>query len=336
MRRWLVVMITVSFALGALLAGAAQGAPEKKLPRHSAVQHVFVVVLENSTYDEITGPTAATTMPYLTSLAAKGVTLDQMFAVDHASLGNYIALTSGYEANDKTKADCFQYDCVYPTGQDDNVANQLEAKHITWKAYMDGMTQPCQKPPTQGASDPFVVGYATRHDPFMYYSSIVDDPTRCAAHVVPFSQLATDLGGAHVPSYAFISPDTCNDAHDRGDNCGLTHADDWMKQNVQPILDSKAYKQGGVLIITTDESEGADSSGCCGNAQGGHIATFVISPLVAKPGSRTSTQYTHFSTLRWIENSFGLPCLRHACDPGTKAFGTDVFKKKATKATAAQ
>jgi hypothetical protein len=330
MRRCLAVAITVAFGLGALLAGAAGGAPAKKPPR-SAVQHVFIVVIENASYDELTGPSAATTMPYLTSLAAKGVTLDQMFAIDHASLGNYIGVTSGYEANDKTKADCLHYDCVYPTGQDDNIANQLEAKHLTWTAYMDGMTQPCQKPPTQGAPDPFLVGYATRHDPFMYYSSIVDDPARCAAHVVPFEQLATDLGAAKVPTYSFISPDTCNDAHDRGDDCGLTHADDWMKENVQPILNSKAYKRGGVLIVTTDESLGNDRAGCCGNAQGGHIGTFVISPLVAKPGSRTSTQYTHFSMLRWVENTFGLPCLRHACDPGTNSFGTDIFKKKAAR-----
>jgi hypothetical protein len=249
-----------------------------------------------------------------------------MYAIDHVSLGNYIGMTSGYEANAKTKADCTQYDCVYPVGQDDNVANQLEAQHLTWKGYMDGMTQPCQKPPTQGAPDPYQVGYATRHNPFMYYASIVDNATRCRSHVVPFPQLATDLAANRVPNYSFISPSTCNDAHDRGSACGLEQADVWMSQHVQPILKSKAYKDGGVLIITTDESEISDTSGCCGNAQGGHIATFILSPLIAQPGSHTATPYSHYSTLRWIEDSFGLPCLRHACDPGTTPFGSDVFK----------
>jgi phosphatidylinositol-3-phosphatase len=330
MRRGFIGATAVLCVIGLGVGGGSVGAAPTKTAARTAVRHVFVVVLENATYDEIAGPSFGSTMPYLSSLATKGVTLDQMYAIDHVSLGNYIGMTSGYEANAKTKADCSQYDCIYPSGQDDNVANQLEAKHLTWKAYMDGMSQPCQKPPVQGVPDPYQIGYATRHNPFMYYQSIVGNAPRCQAHVVPFSQLAADLSTNHVPNYAFISPSTCNDAHDRGTNCGLSQADAWMRQNIQPILNAKAFKDGGVLVVTTDESEISDTTGCCGNAQGGHIATFIISPLVVRPGDRTSTAYTHYSTLRWIEDSFGLPCLRHACDPGTKAFGADVFKSAKT------
>jgi phosphatidylinositol-3-phosphatase len=325
-RRWLIAWTTVSLMVGVAVSGGAAGALPTKTTARTAVKHVFVVVLENSSFDDVAGPGFASNMPYLSSLSKSGVTLDQMFAIDHVSLGNYIGMTSGYEANAKTKADCSQYDCIYPTGQDDNVANQLEAKHLTWKAYMDGMSQPCQKPQQQGAPDPYQVGYATRHNPFMYYQSIVGNTSRCDSHVVPFSQLALDLSANRVPNYAFISPSTCNDAHDRGANCGLSQADSWMSNNVRPILNTKAFKDGGVLIVTTDESEISDTTGCCGNAQGGHIATFVISPLVVKPGSHSSTPYTHYSTLRWIEDSFGLTCLRHACDATTKPFGSDVFK----------
>jgi hypothetical protein len=331
MRRWFIATIAAAlsvFSLGA--AGGSAGAALAKTAARTAVKHVFIVVLENATYNEIAGPSSASTMPYLSSLAAKGVTLDQMYAIDHVSLGNYIGLTSGYEANAKTKADCLQYDCVYPNGQDDNIANQLEAEHFTWKAYMDGMSRPCQKPPVRGAPDPYQAGYATRHNPFVYYQSIVGNAARCEAHVVPFSQLAVDLSMNHVPNYAFISPSTCNDAHDRGTNCGLSQADSWMRQNVPPILNAKAFKGGGVLIVTTDESAIADTTGCCGNSQGGHIATFVVSPLVVRAGSHASTQYTHYSTLRWIEGSFGLACLRHACDATTKTFGGDVFKPAKT------
>jgi hypothetical protein len=331
-RRWWAAAIAAVSVIGVGATGVPPSAAASPTPK-SPVKHVFVVVLENASASEVASPTFSTTMPYLSSLATKGVSLDQMFAIGHVSLDNYIGMTSGYEPNAKTSADCFQYDCVYPAGQDDNVANQLEAKHLTWKGYMDGMTQPCQKPPTQGAPDPYQTGYATRHDPFMYYASIVDNATRCRTHVVPFPQLATDLAANKVPNYSFISPSTCNDAHDRGSACGLEQADVWMSQHVQPILKSKAYKDGGVLIITTDESEIADTAGCCGNAHGGHIATFIVSPLIAKPGSHTATQYTHYSTLRWIEDSFGLTCLRQACDPGTRSFGSDVFKASAAGST---
>jgi len=326
-RRWRASVLAVA-SLAAL--GFPSGAAVAAASPQSPVKHVFIVVLENARASEVTGPRFSTTMPYLASLAAKGVTLDQMYAIGHASLGNYIALTSGYAPNPKTSADCFLYDCIYPAGQDDNVANQLEAKHRTWKAYLDGIDQPCQHPLFPGTPDPYQSGYATRHNPFVYYASIVDDATRCRNHVVPFPRLATDLAVNRAPSYAFISPSTCHDAHDRGSSCGLERADVWMSQHVQPILTSKAYQDGGVLIITTDESEINHTSGCCGNAAGGHIATFIVSPLIARPGSHTTTAYTHYSTLRWIENSFGLACLRHACDSRTSVFGSDIFNAVAS------
>ena len=292
---------------------------------NEAVKHVVIVVLENSSFDQVAGGGFAARMPYLASLAARGVTLDRMYAIGHASLGNYLAMTSGNAPNAKTSADCLQYDCVYPRGRDADVVDQLEHRGLTWKGYMDGMTAPCRHPARSGGADTLRFGYATRHDPFVYYGGIVDDPARCAAHVVPFTQLATHLAAGQLPSYSFISPSTCHDAHDGGSKCGLTQADAWLQANIQPVLDSPSFHDGGVLIVTTDESDSGDTAGCCGNASGGHIASFVVSPLVARPGSRTSKRYTHYSTLRWVEQSFGLACLRHACDKGTRAFGRDVF-----------
>ena len=46
-------------------------------------------------------------------------------------------------------------------------------------------------------------------------------------------------------------------------------------------------------------------------AHGGRIATIVAGPDVIK-GARGSSSYTHYSTLRTIEDAFGLPALRHA------------------------
>ena len=81
-------------------------------------------------------------MPYFTKTAKLGVTLTKMYGVGHASLTNYIAMASGHSPNPKTQADCFGYDCVYEKGEDQNVADQLEADNLTWRAYMDGLPQP--------------------------------------------------------------------------------------------------------------------------------------------------------------------------------------------------
>src|SRR5262245_36872779 len=91
--------------------------------------HVFVIVLENTLYSSVT----PASMPYLTSLAAGGVSLDQMYGVDHASLTDYIAMTSGHESTALTRADCFFYNCVYEPPDDVNIADQLEGASLTWK-----------------------------------------------------------------------------------------------------------------------------------------------------------------------------------------------------------
>ncbi len=73
-------------------------------------------------------------------------------------------------------------------------------------------------------------GYATRHDPFVYFHSIIDDTALCDADVVPLGSptgalpvgtppgttgLATDLKSiATTPNYSFITPNLCNDGHD--------------------------------------------------------------------------------------------------------------------------
>ena len=56
--------------------------------------------------------------------------------------------------------------------------------------------------------------YAARHNPFVYFHSIIDFPT-CQANDVDLSRLAPDLRSeSTTPDYAFITPDLCNDGHD--------------------------------------------------------------------------------------------------------------------------
>ena len=57
--------------------------------------------------------------------------------------------------------------------------------------------------------------YAAKHDPFVYFHSIIDDAARCDAHVVNLERLPRDLAGiATTANYIFITPNLCNDGHD--------------------------------------------------------------------------------------------------------------------------
>jgi phosphatidylinositol-3-phosphatase len=304
-----VALIAASLATATpSLVGAAVERPK--------IDHVVVVVLENTTAEKLIDNKKA---PFLNSLVAQGAQLEAMYGIDHASLPNYLAMISGHASTAETRADCFVYACVYEPGQDDTVVDQMEAKNLTWKGYIDGMDSPCLHS-EEGRVEKYRKGYATRHNPFLYFAGIVRNQARCAAHDVPIGQLAADATAGPLPNLSFIVPDTCHDAHD----CSLTVADTWVKDNVGPLLLRPEIRDHGLVVFTVDEAEGSDQRGCCKNSRGGRIATWLVGSGIA-PGVRSVVPYNHYSLLRTIEDSFGLPCLRHACDALTTAYGPEIY-----------
>jgi len=164
--------------------------------------------------------------------------------------------------------------------------NQLQDAGLTWRGYMEDMgNDPSRESaacghPTIGigtdntnsaeapsAAVPLGDAYATRHDPFMYFHSIIDDARSCAHHVVNLNHLSADLADERAtPNLVFITPNLCSDGHDgsgtgapnttcaNGQPGGLTSADAFLKTWVPKIMESPAYKKDGLLIITFDES----------------------------------------------------------------------------------
>src|SRR5947208_5772514 len=151
------------------------------------IRHVFVLVLENKDYNTTFGPQSP--IPYLArTLPSRGELLTHYYGTGHESLDNYITMVSGQPPNPYTQADAPAYvDFVGMTRSDGvavgtgsvfpadvkTVADQLQAKGLTWKGYMEDMNGPCQHPPpgspdtTQSASASSQ--YAMRHNPFMYF-----------------------------------------------------------------------------------------------------------------------------------------------------------------------
>jgi hypothetical protein len=247
--------------------------------------HVFVIVLENE--DAATSFSASSPAVYLNRwVKPRSVFVPNYYGVGHHSLDNYIAMVSGQAPNTRTQADCPYFTaytssaigangqvqgtgCLYPSTVS-TVAKQLATSGRTWRAYLDGMQTACQHPAV-GAKDPnqgetAVTAYATKHNPFVYFPSI--SAATCASNDVPMSHLPTDLGSlGGTRNLSYIVPDLCHDGHDspcaynRGPG-GLKSADAWLQTYVPKILNSAAYKQDGLLIITFDEAE-TDSRACC-------------------------------------------------------------------------
>lgn len=354
LKRLLLVLLLIS---GASFAAVAQLPP---------VGHVFVIVLENKGYNETFG--SSSQAPYLSrTLTAEGQLLSNYYGIGHNSNPNYLAMISGQAPNPTTQGDCQIYQdfastgvfapygqlvgqgCVFPSSVE-TVATQLELRGLTWHGYMESMPAPCSHPSlntvdtTQKATA--TNEYATRHNPFVYFHSLIDTPS-CDANDVPLSQLQWDLGTtAATPNLSFIVPNLCHDGHDSpcadGEPGGLVSADAFLKQYVPIITNSPAFQKDGVLIITFDEAEfgsstTSDTTACCNEMPGpnsalpgitgpggGRVGAVVLSPFV-KAGTQNANPYNHYALLKTMETLFGLPYLGYAQPANLAPFGRDVF-----------
>jgi hypothetical protein len=372
---FLVTLLALALAGSAFAVTAQHGrsaprpVPRASTARPSAyvppIKHLFVVVIENKDYDRAWGD--GSEAPYLAkTLRSKGVLLNSYYGTAHNSLGNYIAMISGQGPTPEIQADCQffrdwtgsgtvapqQYvgqGCVFPK-ETRTLADQMSEHELTWRGYMQDMGTPCRHPALDAQDDTqqAEVGdqYATRHNPFMYFHSIIDRASWCKKHDVDLTHLRADLAQRSTTrNLSFIVPDLCSDGHD--EPCvddrpgGLASIDAWMKRWVPRILKSPAFRRDGALVITSDESDGpqSDSSACCGEVAGpnspmpgitgmggGKIGALVISRWT-QPGSWSTTPYNHYSLLASIEETFGLGKLGFARQAGLNRFGLDVWNR---------
>ena len=336
------------------------------------IRHVFVINLENESYVDTWAPASPAT--YLNkTLRPQGQLLTQYFAIGHASLDNYIAQISGQAPNPQTQSDCITFNefastgtgpngqelgegCVYPKSVP-TIADQLDAKGFTWKSYQEDIGNSATEPktcrhPEIGQGDPTLIArqtdmYATRHNPFVYFHSVIDEPS-CAQNVIGLDALETDLLKApSTPNLAYITPNLCHDGHDEpcvdGQPGGLKSADQFLKTWVPKILASPAFQADGMLVITFDEAElsgdHGDSSVCCNtppspNAEkpglngpgGGRVGALVISDRT-KPGTTNPTPYNHYALLCSLEDVWSLDHLGFAGAPDLTCFGKDVYNQ---------
>ncbi|HEX5061841.1 MAG TPA: alkaline phosphatase family protein [Kofleriaceae bacterium] len=257
---------------------------------------VFTIVIENKSRAQLLEGTAA---PYLKSLAhqytiANGYTDARV----HPSEPNYIWMVSGQNFGILDDGEPAEHHIASTS----HLADQLEGVGRTWKTYQESMGEPC-KIVNDGK-------YAPKHNPFVFFDDVVGwngktplRQQRCKDHVVDYSELEKDLANDTVPDYVFITPNLINDMHDGT----IAQGDAWLAREVPKILASKAWQNGGVLIITADEGEGRSATDW---SQEDDPPFVVVSPL-AKKGYVSNTPYdtsSFLKTVQAIEGVEPLPC----------------------------
>lgn len=228
--------------------------------------HVVVVVEENQSYSDVIGNPS---MPYLNALARQYALATQYYANAHTPTGNYFMLTTGNTATSSSD-----------TISGDNIVRHLLSAGKTWKAYAQGL-------PSAGYIGGDVYPYARSHNPFTYFSDVINSRIQ-RGNLVPITQFAADLADGSLPNYSFVVPDTLHN----GQNGGLNVADQWLQTNIAPVLNDPVFQQDGLLVILFAEGKAADTA-----HGGGHVTAVLVGPAVKK-GYHSNVLYQHQNLLR--------------------------------------
>jgi predicted heme/steroid binding protein len=293
------VFITFFLALTGFIH--AQGVPRSS--------HVWLITEENHSYENIVGNTS---MPYYNGLIKQYGLATQFYANQHSSLPALMWFVAGapVELNNDTTS------CAHTH---DNLVRELLARGYSWKTYQENLPYAGFQGLYGGTNN----SYYRRHNPLIDFSDVCPG-TGQDKKSVPYAQLATDIANNQTPNFAYITPDSDEDAH----NGTLSAADQWLQDNLPAILALPEFAPGGdgLLFIVWDEGTLSTDNRCSATISsgcGGRTANLVIGPQI-KSGYQSTITYHNENVLKTICAAMGLsPC------PGAAANAlpmTDFFK----------
>jgi hypothetical protein len=242
----------------------------------------------------------------------------------------------------------YNYPATYFTPK--SIADQLVAKHKSWKTYQESL--PSVVPGVHGINyadgnfsnlspaavfgpGPIQKLYAVKHNPFAYFQNVEmgSNPALSEAQIVDFdgtNGLWADLNSGDAPNFSLIVPNQCHDMHGFVSGgtpiCSSANSTDTgyliqegdadVAKIIGNIKSSKAWSKGrNAIVLVYDEND-------YGNAA--NTVVMTVETNYSSNGRVSGYPYDHYSLLRTLEAGFGLPCLNHACDP-TSLIMNDMF-----------
>ncbi|KAI9311265.1 phosphoesterase family-domain-containing protein [Dichotomocladium elegans] len=232
---------------------------------------IVIIFHENKDYSD------AIKDPYFSTIAEKhnGILLTNYSGLTHPSQPNYIGTISG-----STKG--VNLDLTSNIDRN-SVVDLLEAKGISWKTYQEGYPGNCYN----GSSGTYV----RRHNPFMSFTNISGNATRCA-NIVNASQLDIDIANDEVPQYVFYTPDLNNDGH----ATDLAYSSNWTKNWLEPRMKQEAFTKNTLFVLTWDENQ-------TWVLKPNHIMTVLFGPAVKRSSKTDGVKYNHYSILKSVEEN---------------------------------
>ena len=285
---------------GDVLGLAPPSGPKAPVSRVPALDHVFVVMMENTNYADVIHTTGRSIsidahMPFLSSLASSGVVLTDLWGTYHPSDQNYVAMVAG---------DTYEYGPVYYPNFDltvTHLGDLLDAQGKSWRGYVQHMKTPCNLNADSNGG-----WFAPDDEPFAQFQDVIGDPARCVTTLRDLKDFEAAISARSLPDFAWIAADGWWDGegawyqnYDVG--FSLAKQDQFLKSAVGNLIGSPAWNASrSLLIVTWDESDGW---GWPDN----HVPTILVgSPGLLKEGAKVDSHYDGYGVLRTIESAFGL------------------------------
>jgi phospholipase C len=134
-----------------------------------------------------------------------------------------------------------------------------------------------------------------RHNPAAYYVA-GSDRSACRTDDVPLGTLKRgalrhDLDADTLPTFAFVTPNLCNDTHD----CSVRTGDRWLQQWLPVLVESSSYASGRTAIfVVWDELT--------------PMPFLALAPTVPT-GTKVIAKVDHYALLRTTEEMLGIPTM---------------------------
>jgi len=244
-----------------------------------AWENFFIMMFENHGYNQVMNNSKWTSIIN----SVNTFQLSNYHAVSHPSQPNYVSHLGGSWFNCSDDLPC---NLPYK-----NLVDLLEAKGLTWKAYMEdyapGLNGACNM-----ATD--INSYARRHNPFQSFTDITSDPKRCAK-IVNADAIQKDVMGS-LPNFGYYTPTVNNDSHDQDLDFSGDYLSNWLDSYYTPYA-NKAWANT-LFMITFDEDE---------NTEGNHVVAFFKN--VKLSNHTDDGVYTHYSVPKFVENNWNLGSL---------------------------
>jgi phospholipase C len=223
-------------------------------------------------------------------------------------------LSPGFLPNGTIDVVSIQSGSKVPPSKLRTIGDELNENKISWAYYGGGYNAAVSV--ANGSTDPvdklIANNYCDICNPFSYASSIMGDPKQRKAHIKDAIDFFSALDHGHLPSIAYVKPDSLVDGHPASSKFSLFEA---MLENILDKL--KAHPElfeETAFVVTFDESGGFWDSGFFQPldffGDGPRIPLVVISPF-SQGGKVVHSYNDHASIVKFIERNWDLKPLTH-------------------------